>query len=108
MDKDQQIHDQAVPGLQQTSSQKQQQQQQQQQSHNLSQTYFQSQVHQQQLQQQASPHNSHRSGQTQPEAEDLSDEEQYASGDDDSLHGLNNNLNGDGPRKRQKRPLSVS
>ncbi|KAM3074198.1 hypothetical protein ACMFMF_006221 [Clarireedia jacksonii] len=50
---------------------------------------------------QQSPRTSLRSGATQPESD--GDNEHYYSGEDDSL-----DANGDGPRKRQRRPISVS
>ena len=54
---------------------------------------------------QRSPHISLQSGATQAE----SDGEQYYSGEDDSIGGdANPNSNGDGPRKRPRRPMSVS
>lgn len=42
----------------------------------------------------------------QPESD--GDDDQYLSGEDDSPGGNNLNANGDNPRKRQRRPVSVS
>ncbi|TEY78501.1 hypothetical protein BOTCAL_0048g00280 [Botryotinia calthae] len=50
---------------------------------------------------QQSPRTSLRSGATQPESD--GDNDQYYSGEEDSI-----DANGDGPRKRQRRPMSVS
>lgn len=52
-------------------------------------------------QQQQSPRTSLRSGATQPESD--GDNDQFYSGEEDSI-----DANGDGPRKRQRRPMSVS
>lgn len=59
-------------------------------------------VHGQQLH---SPHSGPVIGKT--ETELPSDDDEYGSGDDDSQHG-GNDFNGNNPRKRRKRPLSVS
>jgi hypothetical protein len=52
----------------------------------------------------SSPQASLRSGNTQPESD--GDNDQYPSGDESPVG--DDNANGDGPRKRQRRPLSVS
>lgn len=55
------------------------------------------------------PHHSSQasnpSGEREPERD--SDDDEYGSGEEESQHG-GDNINGDNPRKRQKRPLSVS